>query len=76
MNSLLLIYCSILSQAGKIVIVEDTWDNGLGNDSVTSVVDEAGGQDVEAFDVHQLKDSQAVDVVVGLGEAGVVVDLR
>jgi hypothetical protein len=75
MNGLLLIYCPVLSQTGKIVVMEDSWDDGLGNDSVTSVVDEAGGQDVEAFDVHQLQDSQAVDVVIGLSEAGVVIDL-
>jgi hypothetical protein len=63
-NRLLFIDCSILSHALKLLVVKDTWDDALTKDTVTFVVDNAGGEMVQALDVNSLKESQAGEVMV------------
>jgi hypothetical protein len=55
--------------------VKDTWNDRLSDNSVTSIVDQAGSKDIQAFNIHQLQDSQTINVMVSLSEARVIVDL-
>jgi len=46
------------------LVVKDAWDDALTKDTVTFVVDNAGGEMVQALDVNSLKESQAGEVMV------------
>lgn len=55
LNGFLLIDSTILSQGGKLTIIEDSWNDGLGDDAMTSVVDDGRGEVAEAIDLQDLE---------------------
>ena len=42
LDGLLLVDCAVLCETCQLAVVEDTWDDRLGDDSVATVVDDCG----------------------------------
>lgn len=68
----MLVDASVFSERCKIVVVENAWDNALRDDSVTLISNYCGCKHMESFAIKDLQSSQANQIMVGLGEAGVV----
>ena len=51
LNSLLLINCAVLSQACQVRVIQDTWNDTLGDDTVAAVVDNSCRKVVQALDL-------------------------
>lgn len=55
LNGLLLVDSTIFSQTAELGVIQDSWDDGLSYDSVPTVVDDCGGQEVQFVDLKELK---------------------
>ena len=55
LNSFLVVHSSILSQASKLTVVQNTWDDRLTNNSVSSVVDNCRCKVVQSINFKNLE---------------------
>lgn len=73
LDSLLLVDGSIFSQTAELRVIQDSWDDRLCYDSVPTIIDDRGGQEVQFIDFKELQRAQTRHVMVGLRPTWVVV---
>jgi hypothetical protein len=55
LNGLLLVDGTIFSQTAELRVIQDSWDDRLSYDSVPTIVDDCGSQEVQFVDLKELK---------------------
>lgn len=73
LDALLLVDGTIFSQAAQLRVVQDSWDDRLSYDSVSTIVDDCGGKEVQFVDLKELERAETRHVMVGLSPTWVVV---
>ena len=72
-DGFLIIDSTVFGQTAQITIVENTWDDGLADHSVSLEIDQAGRQVVELGHIDRAELLKALDIMVSLSEAGELV---
>lgn len=71
-NSLMLVDATIFGKGCKVIVVKDSRNDTLSDDSMSTVVNNSCSENMQTFAIKNLKSSQTKEVVICLSKAWIV----